>query len=255
MEPTATASQPATGQFWPAWLVFHFLFWIVAWVAAGIVSALVSPLGQDYWVFVSFIVVGLFGSVFSLATWLSLRSSMPRLKVTSWLIMNFLGWSIGLLIPLFFMSFVWFWLLAELWIYHTLVNYSLMLAGSILSGAIIGVAQWLMLRRHAPRASRWILGTIGAMVVIAVINIVIFEVFVPRNTAGPNATDLETLGVGVENFFEGLHLWGVIILIDMLLGGLIYGAVTGSTGKKLRPQAQPVAPEQPQSAPDTPALT
>jgi len=145
--------------------------------------------------------VGLVG----LLQWLVLRNALPRVRWTSWVLAAVLGQiaatlAVGAIVvaPL---------LLGAL---HGVASRiggpglqlaSRLTAGAVL-GAVVGLVQWLVLRRHVPAAGWWILAAVCANAIAAVI---------------PPVRTLDT-GLGTS----------AVPIVDRLFYGLVVGSITGA---------------------------
>jgi hypothetical protein len=119
-----------------------------AWVFTSTVGAAVGwILGWQ----VSFIIPGIFstimlgavtGLVIGSLQWLVLRAQFNRSAL--WILATSAGWAIGFSLGVFTaQSF-------------ELIDWSFGLAAGIVTGAVVGVSQWLYLSRRVPRALLWI---------------------------------------------------------------------------------------------------
>jgi hypothetical protein len=113
------------------------------------------------------------GSVVGTAQWLVLRRPLKSMKWSAWTLVTALGacvaWTLGM-IPSTLMSIGSDTGGAASAQMSDLVIYALAAAMGILLGTILGVPQWLVLRRHLPTAGWWIVanalaGMIGMVVV------------------------------------------------------------------------------------------
>lgn len=121
-------------------LVFGYIIGPLAGLSIGYVVASVA--GQNAGALVAFIVVGaVIGAAISLAQGLLLRNEMGKLK--RWVLMSSLGWAAGHGAVA---------LIGALPI-DALASDAL---GRAATGALFGLAQWVVLRQSMPQASWWV---------------------------------------------------------------------------------------------------
>ena len=97
------------------------------------------------------------GALLGGAQWLVLRSELPRLGLGRWAGSTAVGaalaYAVGLLPSTLYETWSGWPVVAQV-MFFVAVGAPLLV--------IIGTAQWVELRRHVPRAQRWIVGTAGA---------------------------------------------------------------------------------------------
>ena len=106
-------------------------------------------------------------------------------------------------------------------------------AGAVV-GASLGVAQWLVLRRHIPRAGWWVLATLGFAVCFY------------------GASAVAAIVVGAVAFYSGVPESAVLLTWFLVavgvVGGALYGGITGVLMVLLLRQPNPDVSSPPQEA-------
>jgi hypothetical protein len=105
------------------------------------------------------------GSVVGTAQWLVLRSPLQRMKWRTWVLATALGaciaWTLGMIPSTFLFSGPETGTAGPGGM-SDLVIYALAAGMGLVLGSILGVPQWLALRRHVPKAGWWILANAAA---------------------------------------------------------------------------------------------
>lgn len=141
------------------------------------------------------------------------------------------------------------------WVLVTAVSWAVGVLGGVLFGAVVGVAQWLVLRRHIPRAGWWVLastvgwfvalnvsgaldrvldwtlwyisGAVGGMAVGAAQWLVL-----RRRVARAGWWMLPTIAGGCTSWYSTLMLFEINVFLGVVMvefvSGALYGAITGS---------------------------
>ncbi|MCA9660179.1 MAG: SDR family NAD(P)-dependent oxidoreductase [Myxococcales bacterium] len=134
---------------------------LIAWLALRLGGPPETPRAQVVAALVMMFAGALEGASLGFFQWRALRSFLPRLDARAWMLPTVLlasaGWLVGMLIPLAFETS------AEAagapppdpGLLATLAFASLF---GLIIGALFGLAQWSVLRRHAERSGRWIVG-------------------------------------------------------------------------------------------------
>ena len=97
------------------------------------------------------------GALLGAAQWLALRTELPGLPVRRWVGFTVLGAVVAYLLGLLPSTL---WDPLSQWPVGAQVVFLVVVGSALL--ATIGTAQWVELRRHVPRAWRWIAGTAAA---------------------------------------------------------------------------------------------
>lgn len=137
-------------RFWLAWCLAMLAGELVGFgVAGGLAWAATVALGEGALTFAVIVLAGaLEGACVGVAQGLVLRRALPAVPLARWCALTMLGaaaaWALGMGVggraPA---ASAWFPVLAVVFL--------------LAIGAVMGVAQWAELRRHVPRAWRWIL--------------------------------------------------------------------------------------------------
>jgi hypothetical protein len=149
------------------------------------------------------------GSVVGTAQWLVLRRPLQKIRWRVWALATALGacvaWTLGM-IPSTFMSFGSDTGGAASAQMSDLVMYALAAAMGIVLGTILGVPQWLVLRRHLPKAGWWV-GANALAWMVGMVVVFIGTSFIPA---------------------EGITLpVALLLLLFVLVAGAAVGAVHG----------------------------
>lgn len=143
--PGTTPVPQLTG--WRLWMQWTIANTLAAWVLF-LIGATAGP-GS----------LLIFGLVLGGAQWLILRRLVTGFRVRRWLFVNSLSVPLAVLLGF----------AASLSINHTLTGN---MFGGTIGGALIGTAQWSVLRNHFPRASLWILGCVlGWLIEVYLFNV------------------------------------------------------------------------------------
>jgi hypothetical protein len=141
------------------------------------------------------------GSILGLAQWQALRDLLPALGRLSWVLATGLGAVVAYLLVMIAVAVVGA-ATVPLWI---------VVAVCVLLGALfllsIGVPQWLVLRRHLPRAGWWVLA---------------------NAVAWPVGTAVPFIGLAMVPDGSPFWTWAMAGIVSGLLMGVVVGALTGS---------------------------
>jgi hypothetical protein len=134
---------------------------LVAWIGIRLAGAPETAVGHGVAAGVMAFAGVLEGASLGWFQWRALRGFLPRLRAGEWMRPTVLlaagGWLVGMAIPAFMQaSQPGGWAPAEGPGAMATVLFSALFGLGI--GALFGAAQWVVLRRHAERAGRWIAG-------------------------------------------------------------------------------------------------
>lgn len=224
-EETATQARQFVGlrwETWRAWLVANLVAEALGLGATLLVGTLLlggleSSIGPIPVAFMGVILGALCeGSIVGSLQWLVIRRSIPSMRWREWAIATAAGvgiaWALGLL-PSVVMSFV----PAQSPLttadstqgFDPALPVVLLLAATmgVALGAILGTAQWIALRKHAPKAGWWILANAGAWA-IGMVLVFVGTSFIPDSGA-------VTLGIITA------------VVTSVALAGIAVGAIHG----------------------------
>lgn len=198
-------------------------WWMIAGVTGlgvglGLLVALIKPLAPLSSILNSTTVVVMAGAVvgasLGAAQWLVLRRHLPR--AGWWVLATFLGMAVG----------------------FALVNVNFdpmdIITPGFVVGAPLGTTQWLVLRRHIPRAGWWVLATLGFTVCFY------------------SALAFAAMVVSAVAFYSGapessvLLTWFLVAVV--VVGGALYGGITGNLLVHLLRQPNPDVSSPPEEA-------
>ena len=150
--------------FYPAWIFLSALSVPIAFVLYFLLSRVLVTLLGDYVVvngeqhitedyYMSYFFVPLIGLVMGALQNTLLRRIFPHTKW--WLPATFLGWSMGLLLVFGVRNVIVYFWSAEVYFASSTLDLNL-----VLLGLMVGVGQWLVLRRFLPKAGWWIVANL-----------------------------------------------------------------------------------------------
>ncbi|MDF5731091.1 MAG: hypothetical protein PUP92_24575 [Rhizonema sp. PD38] len=116
--------------------LFFWLLWVLATAIGGIILGAFSSGDEDY-----FSYIFLPGLIIGVAQWVVLRNYISH--ASWWIVASFLGWFLGIFAPFHAMTTGYF-------------GYMFVLVDTSLMFTSLGVAQWLILRRHTQSAGWWV---------------------------------------------------------------------------------------------------
>lgn len=193
-------------------------------LAVGLAQTHTLPPGLELLIVTgAFLVIGVYeGALVGTAQWLALRRVLPRVSARSWIGATAIGATVA-------------WILGRLpsalsdWrgggdgaIVTTSPSMTILLsivAGAAL-GAILGAAQWFVLRRHLPRARMWIVA--NALAWMCAMPVIFLAAALPGEHAS-------------------LPAIGALVLLAVGLAGAIVGLVEGVFLRRLIPPELAVA--------------
>ncbi|MFH0768106.1 MAG: hypothetical protein V1932_00875 [Chloroflexota bacterium] len=209
------SKNPSDKKYWLDWTIACGIGeFIGIAVAAGVGFLVLGSIGESqttgYRILV-IVIMMLAGIIEGLVTgffqWLVLRRKLLSMKTRNWLIPTALGaataWALGMLPSVFF--------LPEVSTSNNVEPSGLQIVllatvSGLILGAIFGIFQWLELRRHVDKASRWVLANSSGWVIgLAIIY----------------------LGASIPSAETSLTIVILIGAISGLLAGFAVGAVTG----------------------------
>jgi hypothetical protein len=127
-----------------------FLYWILGnLVGWAFISALFTKLPDAGFISGFFVALLVFGVPFGLAQWLVLRLFLPVSPL----------WVVTIPISWFLFYFIAYLIPDSLWQNVDDEAASTLTVGFLVLGAMMGLSQWLILRRKLTRAALWILGS------------------------------------------------------------------------------------------------
>ena len=159
--------------FWLQWVLATAVGWAVGVVVGG----------------------DLFGAVVGAAQWLVLRRQGAR--TGWWVLASAVGWFVAMRVGGFL---------------DEVLDWTLWYVSGVVGGAVVGAAQWLVLRQRVARAGWWVLPTVAGWVMFWFGAAMVFEI----------------------NVFLG------VVVVELIFGAL-YGAITGSMLVWLLQQPAPKA--------------
>lgn len=178
-------------------------------LALGLAQARELPPGLEILIVTgAFLVIGAYeGALVGTAQWLALRRALPGVEATSWIGATVVGavvaWMLGRL-P----GALADWRAGEVAMepLSPAVTLLLSLAAGAALGAILGIAQWLVLRRHVQHAGTWILA--NAVAWMCAMPLIFFA-------AGLPAAHASLLSIGA------------LVLLAVGVAGAVVGVIEG----------------------------
>lgn len=137
---------------WLQWLLANILGTIIGWYVGTEASSAIEE-SSGLFTISTFIFTVTLGASVGLAQYLVLRT---KIGVNLWILASILGWGVGWPVS----RFIFLWIAFRL---STLSPGAIPLAsilGGSLLGLIIGLSQWLILRKWVCRSSEWIIANV-----------------------------------------------------------------------------------------------
>lgn len=210
------SSEGQGGGLWRAWAVATALGELVGFVAPTLAGVGIAALGlPDPAMAVGVTLAGsLEGAALGYAQALVLRRHLPAVSGRAWVLASALGAVVAYAIGM---------LPSSIGDFSRFSPAQLALGGGTLGAVFLlsmGLPQWLVLRRHLPRAGWWV-GANALAWPLGVLVPVVGMMLVPDGAPAP--------------------VWAAVGILSGLLMGLVVGAITGAALDRLRQPRPPAA--------------